>query len=77
MRDAIKERKLEAILFYSERGAAAFVDLVARESLGTALAGVSLFALSVQTAGPLRALPSAAVTIAAEPTEASLFALLA
>ena len=76
-RDAIVNRAIDAILFYSERGAAAFVDLVTGDDLAGSLAGVRLLALSVQVAGPLRVLAAARLNVADQPTEASLFALLA
>lgn len=76
-RDAIVSRALDAILFYSERGATTFVGLVTGDSLPEHLAGVRLLALSVQVAGPLRALRAARLSVADQPTEASLFALLA
>ena len=74
---ALKAQNLDAALFYSERGAATFVELATREGLAEALTGLRLLALSVQVAGPLRHLAPAPVSVAAEPTEASLLALLA
>jgi uroporphyrinogen-III synthase len=71
------DRKIDAILFYSERGAGTFTDIVKREALAGALADIRLLALSSQVARPLGGLSPSRTEVAAEPTEASFFALLA
>ncbi len=77
VRAAMADRKIDAILFYSERGAGTFTDIVKREALAGALADIRLLALSSQVARPLGGLSPSRTEVAAEPTEASLFALLA
>jgi uroporphyrinogen-III synthase len=76
MRDAIAHRRIEAVLHYSARSAAAF--LVAAEATGVMefAKGAKHFCLSAQVAAPLAAAGARNVGIAAAPNENALFDLI-
>ncbi|MFO1185540.1 MAG: uroporphyrinogen-III synthase [Bauldia sp.] len=63
---------LDGALFYSERTAAVFADLVGEAPLGT----VTAYALSAAAALPLDSLGFRSVAIASRPNEDALFALI-
>jgi uroporphyrinogen-III synthase len=75
VREALRSRAIDGILFYSYRTATAFRQIVEREKLVEQLAGISIFTLSGRVAGPLHGLP-VEIRIAPNPNEESLLALL-
>ena len=75
-RTALANRALDSVLFYSQRGAAAFAGLIAAGDMTGALASVDFFALSAEVVRPLDALSPRSTKIAPRPDEDSLFAAL-
>jgi uroporphyrinogen-III synthase len=76
VRDAIAHRRIEIVLHYSARSAAAF--LAAAEAAGVIgfAKGAKHFCLSAQVAAPLAAAGARNVSIAAAPNENSLIGLI-
>jgi uroporphyrinogen-III synthase len=70
--DALKQRTLDAALFFSPRSARVFCDLAA----GLPLAGITAFCISPVTARALGGQAFARVAAAVEPNQAALLALL-
>jgi uroporphyrinogen-III synthase len=75
-RRALAGSAIDAVLFYSERAAAAFVALVEAEALRHTLENLDLVALSPQVARPLAGLAPRQLLVAARPDEDALFACL-
>ncbi len=64
---ALEARLVDAVLLFSPRSAAIFVDLIARHDLSDRLGQTEAICLSAAVAGPCRRLSWAAVRIAAHP----------
>lgn len=73
---ALKEARLDAALFFSPRTAALFARLSHREGVAGSVTGVRACCLSAAVAAEVRALPWAALHVAAAPTAQSLLKLL-
>ena len=73
---AIRDRRLDAALFFSPRTASSFVRLAAAAGLQQACAGMTALALSPAVEAALRPLAWRRVVVAAEPTEAALLEAL-
>jgi uroporphyrinogen-III synthase len=73
--DELRTRKIEGVLLYSNRTAAAFRAIVDRFDLAEHLGMTVLYALSNRVAEPLRGLPGW-LRVAPDPDEESLLALL-
>lgn len=73
--EALRGNELDGALFFSERTASVFIDLVAAAGLDRALKSLTFYALSPRTAAPLRD-RGAGLRIAARPDAESLIALL-
>jgi uroporphyrinogen-III synthase len=72
--DAQGSRKIDAVLHYSRRSAAIFIDLAA--SAGLDLSSLLHIAISDDAAAPLRAAGLPHIAIAAEPKERAMLVLL-
>ena len=70
--DALRERTLDAALFFSPRSARIFADLVARASLAESCRAVAAAAISQATAKALDRLDFAARLVAAHPDQEAL-----
>ncbi len=75
-RTALKNGRLDAVLFFSPRTAATFVTLVRSAELENACRNVNAYCLSPAVAKRVGSLPWKRVTIAAEPTQDALLATL-
>ncbi len=76
-RDALAAGEIDAVLLYSPRTAATFVDLVQAAGLAAACQGMAALCLSTAVADALKDLALAQIRVAPQPTEAALLALLA
>jgi len=72
---AFKDKKIDAVLHYSERSAAIFLELTKRDSLSELAARARHFCISGAAASPLAALDVKA-SVASSPSEAALLDLL-
>ncbi len=75
-RTAMKNGRIDAVLFFSPRTAATFVSLAQGAGLEDACRNINAFCLSPAVAKRASALPWKRVTIAAEPTQTALLASL-
>ncbi len=75
-RTAMKNGRIDAVLFFSPRTAATFVSLAQGAGLEDACRNINAFCLSPAVAKRAAALPWKRVTIAAEPTQTALLASL-
>lgn len=75
VREALRRRTLGGVLLYSPRSATAFREIITREGLGTALAGVMAFVISPEAGAALEPL-QLDVRIAERPDEDSLIGLI-
>jgi uroporphyrinogen-III synthase len=76
VRDAIAHRRIEAVLHYSARSAAAFLAAAEATGLMEFAKNAKHFCLSAQVAAPLTAAGARNVSIAAEPNENALIDLI-
>jgi uroporphyrinogen-III synthase len=75
-RDAIAQRRIEAVLHYSARSAAAFLAVTQAAGLTEFVKNAKHFCLSTQVATPLTAAGARSVSIAAAPNENALIDLI-
>ena len=75
-RTAMKNRRIDAVLFFSPRTASTFVSLAQSAGLEDACRNINAYCLSPAVAKRAAALPWKRVTIAAEPTQTALLASL-
>ncbi|MDH3230979.1 MAG: uroporphyrinogen-III synthase [Alphaproteobacteria bacterium] len=75
-RTAMKNGRIDAVLFFSPRTASTFVTLAQSANLENACRNINAYCLSPAVAKRAAALPWKRVTIAAEPTQAALLASL-
>ncbi len=75
-RTAMKNGRIDAVLFFSPRTASTFVTLAQGAGLEDACRNINAFCLSPAVAKRAAALPWKRVTIAAEPTQAALLSSL-
>jgi uroporphyrinogen-III synthase len=76
LRDAIAAGRIEAVLHYSARSAAAFLAAAEASGLAEFARNTKHFCLSTQVAAPLAATGARAVSIAASPNENALIDLI-
>jgi uroporphyrinogen-III synthase len=76
MRNAVLAGRIEAVLHYSARSAAAFVTAAQAAGLAEFAKSAKHFCLSAQIAAPLAAAGARAVSIAAAPNETALIDLI-
>jgi uroporphyrinogen-III synthase len=76
VRDAIARRRIEAVLHYSARSAAAFLAAAEATGLGDFAKGAKHFCLSAGVAAPLATAGAGNVRIAATPNENALIDLI-
>ena len=74
--DGIAAGRIDAVLHYSARSAAAFVRCAERAGLGDAVRTLAHYCLSEDVAAPLRKAGAGRVIVALRPDEASLLALI-
>jgi uroporphyrinogen-III synthase len=76
VRAALASGAIDAVLHYSTRTAAAFVDAATRAGIEDLSIQARHFCLSTQVAAPLAAAGVTAIDVASEPNEPALLALL-
>lgn len=75
-RSALKQGRVDAILFFSPRTAATFVSLAPKAGLENACRAIDAYCLSAAVAERIRELPWRRIVVASEPTRAALLAAL-
>ncbi|MBK1664226.1 uroporphyrinogen III synthase [Rhodospirillum rubrum] len=75
LKTAFAERSMPAVFLFSPRTARTFAGLVHKADLLSAMADVTVYALSPAVADALEGLPFGAVRVAAEPTQDALLGL--
>ena len=73
---ALREGRLDGVLFYSRRTAESFADCVRRANLEETLRGLAAFAISEAAAAPLRPFGFGRIAVAERPDGESLAALV-